>query len=84
MKHRFILDTILFLAIMQGWWFVAIPVALIGMLRFEWYFEVLIAGIAYDSLFGLVPGHGVLSYIGILFSLGMFLIMILLKKVMRK
>lgn len=72
------------LATIHGWWFIALPIALIGLLRYRWYAECLIAGIAYDSLFGLVASEGVSSYAGTILAVTLFTVMSLLKKIMRK
>ena len=72
------------LAMMHGWWVVALPLALIGVWRFPYFVEIIIAGIIYDSLFGFVPEMGVIGYLGTIVSVGLFLLLILAKKVMRK
>ncbi|MEN9913269.1 MAG: hypothetical protein RLY66_677 [Candidatus Parcubacteria bacterium] len=81
---RLIIDILMTFAIIHGWWFIALPIALVGALRYRWFFEMLIAGLAYDSLFGLVPEQGIYSYIGIISSLILFAAMMFLKAIMRK
>ncbi|MBP6858427.1 MAG: hypothetical protein KBC33_01185 [Candidatus Pacebacteria bacterium] len=84
MTIRLILDILMFLTVIQGWWFFALPIALVGMLRYSNYYEVLIAGLAYDSLFGLTPHEGISSYIGSISAGLLFGAMVVLKKIMRK
>ena len=68
MKHntslRITLDVILLLLVIMGWWFAAIPIALIGAWVFPRYAEIVIAGFLYDILFGFgaVPDRGILGY----------------------
>ena len=81
---RIILDILILLAMMHGWSVVALPLALIGVWRFPYFVEIIIAGIIYDSLFGFVPEMGVIGYLGTIVSVGLFLLLILAKKVMRK
>lgn len=81
---RIILDLLIFLAIIHGWWFVASPLALVGAWRYRYFAEMVVTGLVYDSLFGLVPGMGIFGYLGIFVSIFLFLGMILLKKVLRR
>ena len=76
MKHhpalRITLDVILFLLVIFGWWFVAIPVAAIGAWVFPSYAEIVIAGFLYDALFGMNRGMGIMGYA---FTIGAALIL---------
>jgi ABC-type enterochelin transport system permease subunit len=84
MISRIALSIIMLLAIIHGWWFVALPIALIGMLRYSNFYEALVAGLAYDSLFGLIPHEGILSYIGSISAIVLFGAIMVLKSIMRK
>lgn len=59
---RITLDVIVFVSVIFGWWFVAIPVALIGAWTFPRYAELVIAGFLYDALFGIGRGMGIWGY----------------------
>lgn len=73
MKHnpslRITLNVILFLLVIMGWWFAAIPIALIGAWVFPRYAEIVIAGFLYDILFGFGTGQG-RGFLGYAFVLG--------------
>ncbi len=61
MKHsspslRIALDAIVFIAVLLGWWYVAIPIGIIGAWVFPRYAELVIAGFLYDILFGMNGG----------------------------
>jgi hypothetical protein len=81
---RILLDACIFLVIIHGWWFVALPLALIGVSRHAYFIELIIAGLIYDSLFGLGPEMGIWGYVGILSSAGIFTLALIFKKIMRK
>ena len=81
---RLIIDVLLVIAIFGGWWFVAIPFAIIGMWICPFFLEIIIAGIIYDALFGYSSIFGLAGYIGTIISITIFLVIVLLKKVVRK
>jgi hypothetical protein len=62
--RRLILDVIIFLAVLNGWWFIALPLVLISTWFFPYFVEGIVAGIMYDSLFGLIPELGMWGYMG--------------------
>ena len=81
--NRVLIDLVIVCAILQGWWFIALPLGLIGAWRFPFFIELLIAGIAYDALFGFADGLGWMGYVGTTVSvLGIFVVLVL-KKVVR-
>jgi hypothetical protein len=88
MKHklfvRIIIDIVLVFLVIQGWWFVALPIGLIGGWFFPFYAEILLAGIAYDSLFGMVPGMGFSGYLGTIVSIVVLLIVSGSKSLVRR
>lgn len=59
---RITLDVIVFIAVIFGWWFVFIPLAIIGTWVFPRYAEIVIAGFLYDSLFGIGRSLGLFGY----------------------
>ena len=81
---RIVLDIVIAVAIMEGWWFIALPLALAGAWSLPYFIEMIAAGIAYDSLFGLVPGTGFWGYAGTILSAVLFLVVIAIKKFVRK
>ncbi|MEK7501367.1 MAG: hypothetical protein AAB777_00080 [Patescibacteria group bacterium] len=72
MKLRIITDLIIFIAIIHGWWFVALPIAAAGCWFFPYYIEIIIGGFVYDALFGMIPGTGFTAYLGIIISIIIF------------
>lgn len=81
---RIILDLIIFFAVLHGWWVVVVPLGLIGTWKYTWFVELIIAGIAYDSLFGLVPEMGFFGYAGIICSSIIFILVFSIKRVLRR
>lgn len=81
---RIILDILIAISLLNGWWFIALPLALIGSYSFSYFIEVVIAGIVYDSLFGFIPGMGLKGYAGTISAIVIVLILSLVKKVVRK
>lgn len=80
---RIILDILLFAAIINGWWPVAIALALIGAWFFKMYVEIIIAGIAYDALFGMTSGMGWRGYGGTICAITLLMAVKLLKRSIR-
>ncbi len=87
MKYSIIFRILLYLAlaftVINGWWFVSIPLIIIGIWLFSFKFEILIAGIVYDALFGMVGSMGVKGYIGTIVAVVILGSIYLLKKVVR-
>lgn len=77
------LDIVIAFCVIQGWWFIALPLAFGCAWRLSAYIELVIAGIAYDSLFGFVNGDGLWAYLGTITSVIGFGIITFLKKVTR-
>ncbi len=59
---RIVLDVIVFVSVLLGWWFVAIPLAIVGAWSFPKYAELVIAGFMYDALFSIGHAPGLLGY----------------------
>ena len=81
---RIATDIILAVALIQGWWLVAVLAALFGSWYFHLYIEVILAGLVYDSLFGMVPGMGVKGYIATIAAVAIFLAAHILRRVVRR
>lgn len=82
-KQRIILDIVIAVSVLYGWWFVVVPLGLYCIWKFPGYIEILIAGVAYDSLFGFTQEVGILGYIGTITASLMIIFVLSLKKVMR-
>jgi len=80
---RIIADIIIFYSVIQGWWFVAGVVGIFGIWYFSVYIEALIAGFAYDSIFGVSLEKSILMYAGTISASLVFVVALLLKKILR-
>jgi len=83
-SSRIIIDILIICLLIPGYWFLALPLAIISAWYFPYFVEVIIAGIVYDALFGFIPGMGAWQYAGTIGSVIIFLIMFLSKKVVRR
>jgi hypothetical protein len=81
---RICTDIVLTICLIQGWWLVLFLAAIIHVSLFSYPFEIIIAGIVYDSLFGLLPGTGVRGYAGTIAMVVVFLIVYGIKKLVRR
>lgn len=59
---RITLDVIIFVAVIFGWWFMFIPLAIIGAWFFPRYAELVLAGFMHDALYGIGRGYGIMGY----------------------
>ncbi len=80
---RILVDIVLVIALLNGWWPVAVVCALIGSWLFRHFFEIILAGLAYDAIFGMVPGLGWKEYAGTITAVILFLAIRFLKKLVR-
>jgi hypothetical protein len=80
---RIILGIIVCISVIQGWWLIAVPVCMFGSWKYPLYIETIIAGVAFDSLFGYHAHAGVYGYIGTIISALILISILILKKVMR-
>ena len=80
---RIILDLLITFCISRGWWYFALPLGFVGAWSFPYFFELIIAGIAYDSLFRMVPGMGWGSDMGTIVSVISMLIISGVKRFVR-
>lgn len=83
-RYRLILGIGLILALIQGWWFVLIPLGLIGAWAWPFYVEIIVAGIVYDALYVSAAGAGARGFLGTIVSLAIIVLMAGLKMVVRR
>ena len=81
---RIILDILIFLAVIHGWWFIALPLCILGVAIFGYFIEFIVAGFVYDAIYGIGTGRGVREYAGTIISVVILAIVAGLKNVMRK
>ena len=81
---RILIDIVIAFSVLNAWWFVALPLVIIGVWAFPYYVEIVLAGVAYDALFAMDPGMGWKGYIGTIISFTALAIVFFLKKVVRK
>ena len=77
-RLRIGIDILLIVSVLNGWWFVALPLILVGIWSSPFFIESIIAGSLFDALYGFFPGVGLWAYMGTIGSvcvlgLGMFL-----------
>jgi len=63
---RIIMDIVLTISVIFGWWFVYIPLGLICLWFFPYYAEFIALGFLHDALFGMGRGLGIMAYAGTL------------------
>ncbi len=81
--YRLIFDIVIFIAVINGWWLPALFLAIVGFWIFPYYVELIITGIAYDALFGMVPSNGFLDYAGSTITIVFTVVLVFLKRVVR-
>jgi len=80
---RLLLDILLFICVLQGWWFFALPLGMVGVFYYAYFFEIVIAGVAYSALFEAVPGSGYRAFTGVIGALVVFILITSTKKIFR-
>ena len=80
---RILLDAAVGVWLWLGWWYVALPLAVLCAWMLPLYLELPIEGLIYDSLYGLGRGLGIMGFLGIIISLVLGGIVILLKAVVK-
>ena len=83
-RIRIIIGLVLAVCVLQAWWLAALVIGLIGTWFFRDYLELVVAGIAYDALYGDTIGSGWTSHLGLFVSIIGLLITVGLKKVVRR
>lgn len=80
---RIIIDIVIFFSVLNGYWPIALILSLIGLFLFEKYFEIIIFGLMYDSLFGYVSIHTIYGYMATIVCVVCFATASLVKKALR-
>ena len=81
---RILIDVLIAISLLSGGWFVALPLCMLGSYAFSYFIEAIVAGIVYDSLFGLIFGMGVRAFAGTISMVVLSLLSAGLKTVLRK
>lgn len=81
---RIVLDIVLLLAVMFGFWYVALILGLYGLFRHPLFIEIICAGVIYDMLFRVLPDSGIRGYTGSLVALAVFLFYMSIRSAVRK
>lgn len=80
---RIVIDILIFFFIINGWWFIAVPLIGIGAWKFSFIPEIVIAGVMYDALFGMTSSYGVWGYVGTIVAAVIICIAQVIKKMIR-
>jgi hypothetical protein len=87
MNQSFFLRICIYIAtifcIINGWWFIALPLLLLGAWKFSFKIEIVLAGVVYDALFGMVKGTGLWGYVGTLTAIVVVLLFMIFRKMIR-
>ena len=67
--YRIIIDFIIFVFVLEGWWYAILPLGIVALWSFPFYIEFLLFGIIYDSLFGFTFAIGWFGYTGTIVTL---------------
>jgi len=78
---RVAIDIALFIFVINGWWPLVIVSGIIGAWYWPHFAELIVAGIAYDALFGMVGARG---WIGTIVSILLYTIILSIKKFVRR
>jgi len=82
--YRIVADIAVLICIIHGWWFIALPISLLASWLCPYYIEIIIAGLAYDAMFGSFPETGLWGYAGTISSIMIALFIAGAKRVVRK
>lgn len=82
--YRIVLNIIILFCVIEGWWFFALPLALVCVWRFPLFVEIIVFGVVYDLLFGMVENVSIWGYVGIFIGVVIFAFTTILKKIVRK
>lgn len=81
---RTLVDLLLLVSVLNGWWIVAVVIGLIATWTFNYFIEIIIAGIIFDSIFGYTATLGLWGYIGTITSILIFIVISWSKNVLRR
>lgn len=80
---RIILVVLMLVSVFCGWWIPALIFGLIGCWLFDFFIEIIIAGVLFDSLFGYSDYFGIWGYAGTIIAFVILLSFFGLSKVLR-
>lgn len=81
---RIVIDFIILISIISGWWHVALLISLVSFMFFPFFLEIIIFGIIFDALFGYNQSLGISKYVGTILSVSIFLIIYWLQNTLRR
>ncbi|MEK7609592.1 MAG: hypothetical protein AAB470_00530 [Patescibacteria group bacterium] len=84
LTYRILIDILILISILHGWWFIALPLAILGVWRYPYFIEIFAAGIIFDSIFGFDLKTNTLSFLGTVLSIVVYIGILILKRVVRK
>lgn len=80
---RILLYMLISFSLINGWWFIALPLLFVGIWQFSFRIEILISGVLYDALFGMIPSTGIWGYAGTIVAIIILVTQSVLHKVIR-
>ena len=81
---RVLVGILILFAVIYGWWLVVVILSLFALVNYRNYIEIIFFGIIFDALFGFNDNLGIFGYVGIIYSVSMYIIFWWLQKVIRK
>lgn len=81
---RILVDVFFLISVIYGWWLVAIIFSLFSIVYFRNYIELIIFGLIFDALFGFNENLGIFGYVGLIYSVSIYLLFHWLGKILRK
>ncbi len=80
---RIILGLLIFISILFGYWWLTWIMAILFLFYFPVYYEIIVWGIIYDSLYGLqIPEFWNIKYIFTIFSILIFIFSLFIKRLL--
>lgn len=67
--YRILIDLVIAVSVILGWWYIALPLGVVGLWVFPYYGEFVVASFAFDALYGMGRGLGVVGYLGTIISI---------------
>jgi len=80
---RLVIYLFIAFSILNGWWLVALPLLIFGIWKYSFNLEILVTGVVYDALFGMIPGTGWRGYIGTISAVIILIALNILKRLIR-
>ncbi len=80
---RLVVNILLFVSVLNGWWPIAFIVGVGGAWYWPHFIEIIVAGVAYDALFGMISGTSIHGWIGTIVSIVLYTVILLIKKIVR-